>query len=225
MYNEEAVAEWVVFEIQKVLGREKIDYELILVNNGSKDRTGNVLENLIQKDHRIKLIHIKENEGYGWGIISGLKNVRGDVVGYSDGDGQIDPEDIIKVYNNLKISNSDLCKGTRCNREDGYKRVVASYFFNQIFNKAFSIPIKDVNGKPKIFKREILDNISLKSKDWFIDAELMMNLFHKGYKSNEVMIKFRKRTVGKSYVSFNAVREFTQNMIKWKLALWKNKKL
>ena len=85
--------------------------------------------------------------------------------------------------------------------------------------------MKDINGKPKIFKREFYDDINLECKDWFIDPEIILKLFHKGYKVQEVKVNFGARTKGKSNVSYFTVSEFMMNILRWRVALWKNRKL
>lgn len=224
MYNEEQIAARVLAELQLVLDKEGIEYELVVVDNGSKDKTGEILETLHKRDPRIRPVHVIVNEGYTWGIACGLKEARGKILGFSDGDGQIDPQDILRVYKRLKETDTVFCKGTRGRRKDGWKRIVASSAYNLIFQVLFFIKIRDINGKPKIFKREFYDQITLESKDWFIDPELIIKLVHKGYKVEDVEIGFSERTKGKSNISYGTVHEFLRNMIQWRIALWKKTK-
>ncbi len=225
MYNEEGVVKHVVTKMEKALDKEGIDYELVIVNNGSKDKTGEVLDTLSKKDKRLKVVHIKENQGYGWGVINGLKACKGEIIGYADGDGQVSSEDIIQVYKHLKHKNVDFCRALRNTRSDGLNRKVASFFFNNIFSLFFFKKIVDVNAKPKFFTRRFYDSMDLKSKDWFIDSEILIYMIHKPFKSAEVLVKSIDRKAGKSNVALRTVSEFLMNMIKWRIALWKNQKL
>lgn len=221
MYNEEEVAAQVIAEIQNVLDKEAIDYEIVAVNNGSRDKTGEILEQLQKKDARIHPCTVPVNKGYSWGIVSGLKEARGNILGYSDGDGQVDPQDIVRVYKKRKETNAVLCKGTRHHRGDGWKRIVASKGYNLLFAALFGLYLNDVNGKPKIFTRDFYNSITIDSKDYFIDAEIILKLRKQGHRPEEVPVSFDKRSKGKSTVSYNTVVEFFKNLVKWRMQSWK----
>jgi len=225
MYNEEGVVEHVVTKMQNVLEKRGVDYELVIVNNGSKDRTGEILEELCKKNKRLKVVHVKVNQGYGWGVISGLKACKGDVLGYSDGDGQVSSDDIVQVYEHLLYKKVDFCRAIRNTRDDGLKRKIASFFFNNIFSLFFFRKIVDVNAKPKFFTRKFYNSMDLKSKDWFIDSEILIYMIHKPFKSTEMLVESIDREAGKSNVALDTVKEFLVNMAKWRIALWKNQKL
>ncbi len=225
MYNEEGVAEKVLTELTEVLEPENIDYEIIAVNNGSADKTGDIIEAMHQKYPRIKPVHIKVNQGMTWGMVTGLNHAKGENLGITDGDGQVPPETVPKVWHTFKDGNYMLAKGTRINRQDGIKRVVASYFYNLMFGIFFLFRMDDINGKPKIFKREFYENITIESKDWFLDPEIILKLLHKGYKPGEVKVNFPEREEGSSKISYFTVLEFMKNLIYWRIALWKRKKL
>ncbi len=225
MYNEEKIAAKVIKEIQDVFDKDGVDYEIVAVNNGSKDKTGEVLEQLHKEDPRITPVHVKVNQGMSFGITSGLKEAKGDNLGFCDGDGQIPPASILQVYNTFKDSNCMLAKATRINREDGWKRILASFGYNGMVGLFFLFRMKDINGKPKIFKREFYESITIESKDWFIDPELIIKLIRKGYKAKEVKMNFKSRKEGKSNVSYFTIAEFARNIINWRIALWKDKKL
>ena len=206
------------------------DYELILVNNGSVDKSPQILENLAgTKPGKIKVVHISVNQGYGWGIINGLKLASGEFVGYMCGDGQIKPQDVIKVFHSIKNENYDLVKVKRVVRKDGIIRKVLSTVYNFLFLVAFNARTLDVNGSPKVFKRELLEIISPSSKDWFLDAEIMIKAKYLNLKVEEVPVEFLRREKGRSHVGFLTILEFTKNMFYYKLGRgikeWKKKAL
>jgi len=225
MYNEEAIAEKVIREIQEVFAQKQIDYELVIVKNGCKDRTGEIVDNLARKNPRIKPVLVTVNQGYGWGVINGLNSASGDIIGYVDGDGQVPPEDILRVYRGFEDPTQVFCKGIRYQRGDGIQRVFASFAFNGVFKVLFLNTVRDINGKPKLFKREFYQNLNLQSKDWFIDPEIIIKGLHKGYKPKEIVVHFDERKKGKSNVRLSTITEFAKNLIKWRIAVWTKKKL
>lgn len=211
-YNEEKNIENVVKPIVDLLNKNKIDYELVLINNGSKDKTGEIINSLMKKNKKIKKVVVEVNQGYGNGIINGLKFCNGKYIGWVDGDGQVEPQTLVNCYNKIKDSNLGMVKGIRETREDGINRIINSFGYNNMVRIFFGSGTKDVNAKPKIFKKEIFDKANLKSKDWFIDTELLVKTRKLGYSIEEVSTIFLKRKEGKSNVRFRTILEFIKNL-------------
>lgn len=101
LYNEAANAQKVAKELIEELSKEYISYELVLVNNGSKDNTGHILSKLAKSNPEIKIVTVPVNQGYGWGVINGLRWASGDYLGFMGGDGQIEPGDVSKVFKGM----------------------------------------------------------------------------------------------------------------------------
>ena len=221
LYNEEKSVKRIAALILKELEDAKISYELILVNNGSKDSTLKIVASLARDNPSVKTVHIKVNKGYGFGIISGLNTAKGDVVGWTDGDEQVKPEDLLKLYAFLVKNDCDVVKGKRFVREDGFSRTAASLFYNALVNMLFFTWINDVNAKPKLFKRKVYKSLKLKSKDWFIDTELLVKSVKLGYNICDVGVVFVKRRCGKSNVRLITVSEFLRNLFNFRWFLWK----
>lgn len=229
-YNEAENIERVINGLVNHLEEASIDYELVLVNNGSRDETPHLLENLAQgKPERMKVVHVPVNQGYGWGIINGLKLANGEFIGYMCGDAQIKPEDVSRVFNCLKNGDYDLVKVRRATRKDGMIRRVLSTAYNLLFLVAFNVRTLDVNGSPKILRRESLAIMSPEAKDWFIDAEIMIKSKYLNLKIGEVPVEFLRREKNRSHVGFTTILEFAGNMLNYKLGRgireWKQKTL
>ena len=216
-YNEEDNVERVIKAITNNLGSNKIDYEIIAVDNGSGDNTGKIIKKLIKSNPRIKISAVRKNIGYGNGIINGINNAKGNFIGYHWGDGQVPPNYITDVFYKMKKGNYDLGKIIRVYREYSLKRKIASKFFNILFPLFFGVNNKDINGCPKITKGNLLKNLKLESKDWFLDAELMIKAKRNKYKLIEIPAEYKKRIGGKSKVKFYTILEFLKNMIKFKM--------
>jgi glycosyltransferase involved in cell wall biosynthesis len=215
-YNEEKNIEKVVREMVGVFDAKNIDYELVLVNNGSLDNTGRIIENISTKNPRIKVVHVKKNEGYGWGIINGLRKASGSYLGFTDADGQIPAIYVVRIYEKLKLAKLDLCKGRRILRDDGLLRIFLSKSYGIILSLLFFIWISDVNGKAKIMSRKCYEELEISSKDWFIDTEIVVKSKQRGFRIGEVPIEFKKRKSGKSNVNVKIIFEFLINCIKFR---------
>lgn len=215
-YNEEECIENTVIELISEFMSTDAHLELVLVDNGSSDNTAKILLDLEKRFSNVKIITIKVNEGFGWGVINGLMNARADYVGYIGADGQISARDAVRVFEKLKSENLDLCKTKRIKREDGALRLFLSNSFNNIFYILYHLSINDVNGTPKIMKYECYKRLDLKSKDWFIDTELLIKAASLGFEIGEVDVIFNKRNRGKSNVKFDTIFEFIKNLIRYK---------
>lgn len=225
MYNEEEIIEHVLKETADGLTKAGINYELITVNNGSEDKTGEILNTLAKNNPKIKPLHIPINEGCGSGIITGLKHANGDIVGFIDGDAQVPIEDIIKVYKTFEDPTVMFAKGIRYRRGDGLKRNLASFMYNGLFKILFpsAMFIRDVNGKPKFFRREFYNTLNIESKRWAFDAEIIIKALKRKQKPKEVLVRFEKRRRGKSKVSSETVKDLARELLRWRIRAWKKK--
>ena len=217
MYNEGDVAEEVVDELQDQFNRAQINYELVLVDNGSTDHTGEILLKMAEKDSRIKVIRIHRNQGYGWGIINGLRWASGEYLGFMGGDGQIEAGDVVRVYREMIKGQHPLCKARRFKRKDGFLRNIISLIFNKLFVYTFKVNVGDINATPKIMTRSLYNRLNLSSKDWFLDAEVLLKSNSLGVAVAEIPVVFHSRQGGSSNVKMGTVWEFLRNMAAYRL--------
>ena len=126
-FNEAENIERVVNGLVNSFEKSSIGYELVLVNNGSIDESPQILENLAEeKPENIKVVHVPVNQGYGWGIMNGLKIASAEYVGFMCGDAQIKPEDVVAVYRLIEQENCDLAKVKRVSRDYSLWRKIIS---------------------------------------------------------------------------------------------------
>ncbi len=218
-YNEEEAVESVLLDLLNSFDKTNISYEIIAVNNGSSDNTSNLISKLSKSRSKIKLVTVPVNKGYGHGIICGLKETKGLVIGFVDGDGQVSSEDVVRCANYI-LSNPSVnyCKFRRNTREDGYIRKVYSNIFNKIMRLFFGLKVKDMNAKPKLFSRELYNKmLPLVSKDWFIDAETLVKAKNNNVKIIEIPGRFKEREKGQSNVRTSTIWEFVKNILGAKL--------
>jgi len=218
-YNEEDNAEDVLKSLAAEFRKEGLDYEIIAVDNGSRDRTPAILKKLSAGEGRIKVATVEKNEGYGWGITRGFKKAKGRYVGFMCGDGQIAPADVVKVFRRIVTDKLDFCKTRRVVRYDGLSRKIMSVGYNVMLPLLFGIRTQDINGTPKVMKHELYDRLDIKSKDWFIDTEMMVKVHRLKAKTGDVEVEFRKRERGRSNVRFIIILEFLNNLLKFRLGL------
>ncbi|MBL7892793.1 MAG: glycosyltransferase family 2 protein [Bacteroidia bacterium] len=209
-----------VEKLKLLLEKLTDNFEIVLVGNyfpGTTDRTKEIVEELAKHDSRLKAITKPKKGMMGWDMLEGLKAAVGEYICVIDGDGQFPIESVEKCFITIKSQNLDLVKTYRKKRFDGPYRVLISKTYNFLFQLLFpSLASKDINSKPKIIRRVALNKMQLYSTDWFIDAEIMINVRRYKMKIAEFPIQFYdiKRS---SFVKIGAVFEFTKNLIVFRI--------
>ena len=193
-----------------------IPFELVLVINGSEDRTGEIALELEKEFDELTLVMVKKNRGYGGGTLAGLANARGEVVGFLDGDQQVAAEDVARVFKACIEGPHDIVKILRVVRKDGPLRVFQSRCFNLLFRTLFGGTSKDVNSKPKVLKRQALEKMNLRSVDWFLDAEVMIEAVRLNLSVLELPVVWEEREHGSSNIRLSSAVEFFKNMIRYR---------
>jgi dolichol-phosphate mannosyltransferase len=217
-YNEAAVVRNTTTQLIEVFENRRIKLELVLVDNGSWDRTGEIIGQMQAEGMPIIKERVEVNEGYGNGILHGLRRCRGRFIGFVCADGQVEAHDVLKLYEMVANAESPyLAKVRRRFRMDGLVRKVVSIIYNistaVLFRSLGSI---DINGNPKILPREYLERMNLRSKDWFLDAEVMIKAKRLGLPVYEMNVIAQMRRGGKSNVSRNTIKEFVKNLLKYR---------
>lgn len=212
-YNESENLPDVLWGLKKALNEANIKSEIIVVDNGSSDKTEEVLGLLKKEINELKTLRIEENIGYGNGIIKGIEIAQGPILGYMVADGQVKSEDLVNIYQKLKASNLDFCKGIRINRYDGLVRGVVSKIYNFLFQLMFFCSSKDVNAGPKVFTRNFYETIKPGSKNGFIDSEILIKAKYNNFSVGEVPAVSLGRKRGSSSVSILTAFEFLKDMV------------
>tara|TARA_R110001583_G_scaffold152016_1_gene303809 strand:+ start:10435 stop:11136 length:702 start_codon:yes stop_codon:yes gene_type:complete len=185
-YNESKNIPLILSRFEEVIKRE--DIEVILVNNGSTDDSQSVFVQLINKYPFAKLVNVKENKGYGFGVLSGLKQADGEFIGWTHADMQTDPNDVIKALSIIEENNSTenlFIKGDRKGRSA----------FDQFFTSGMSLfesvymgcKLWDINAQPNLFHKEFY----AKWKDAApLDFSLDLYVLYQAKKENLKAIRF-----------------------------------
>ena len=173
-------------------------FEIILIDNGSKDNTSQIIENFIKNNAScIKILKIKKNIGYGHGIMSGVRKASGQIVAWTHADLQTDPQDVVDAYQSFVSKNEDrnfILKGKRKKRK----------FFDNLFTSlmsiisslAFDIKLSDINAQPKMFQRDFIKNLNNAPNDFSLDLFILVQAVKMNYTILEYPVIFKNRNYG-----------------------------
>lgn len=209
-YNEEGNIEPLARKATAVLSGMVRQWEIIIVDDGSKDNTGAIADGLAAADSRIRVVHHRVNKGYGSALRSGFAAARMDYVFYTDGDGQFDLSEIDRL---LAIRESaDIISGYRLKRQEGFRRKLNSTCWAWLVQRVLSFRCRDVDSAFKLYRRRIFDDFELKSTGALIDAEVLARATHAGYTIKTVGVSHLPRQSGnptgaKLGVIFKAFKE------------------
>ena len=189
-YNDETTVGRLIDDVDCLLQEICTDYEIVCINDGSSDRTRTVLEKRAERMKYLRVINHPVNQGYGRTIrelyLAGGK----DLVFSLPGDYQFAPKELLTMAHGLKTH--DFVIGHRVHRNDPPRRKMQSHVYNLMLRMFYGISYKDVNSI-KLFKREILDYITLESQTPFVDAELCIRAHKVGFKIVEIPIQHLPR--------------------------------
>lgn len=200
-FNEEMNIKKVIHDIKSssdFLGLKK--YEIIVVNDGSTDDTKKILDSLAKRIDILKVKNLEKNRGYAYALKEGFKEARYPLLFCTDADLQYDVKELGLLIKTMEKYGCDGVFAYRENRNDAIHRIFLSYVFNKISNKLLDLDMKDVNCSFKLFKKDVLKKIDIKSDGFLIDLEITAKITKKGFKIRQVPVKHYRRHAGKSKV-------------------------
>lgn len=194
-FNEEKNIQKTVLDAKNVLQNVVDNWEILVINDGSKDNTARVVENIANKDKRIKLISHPKNLGYGGAIKTGLANSRYDLVAQVDSDGQFDFSEINLFLK--KINQADLVIGYRKRRTDSFYRRILQRTLWLADWILFGLNVKDVDCGFKLIKREVINAVGVLTTESAITVtEFIVRAKKIGYKICQVGVAHHARLKG-----------------------------
>ncbi|MDX1576898.1 MAG: glycosyltransferase family 2 protein [Gemmatimonadota bacterium] len=217
-YNEEDCLPDTIPPLAAAFDRAGVATEIILVDNGSTDATSEVIDDLIARGLPVKKAAVEVNIGQGQGFLTGFEKVTGRYAANFCADGQVEAEDVVKVYLAAATAGRPtLAKARRRYRNDDWVRKVISIGFNGMMQVLFiGLPSIDVNGNPKVLPADILRQMELGSTDWFIEAEIMLKAYYLKMPTIEFDVFGLAREGGQSHVRFDAIIEFLKNVFRYR---------
>lgn len=220
-YNDSGSIAGLVEEADKILKRIARDYEIIVIDDGSKDESRKILNNLERQNPKLKLIFHKKNMGYGGALRSGFKAASKELIFYTDGDGQYDIGEIEKLLPLLK-DNIDVVQGYKIKRGDPLYRLVIGKLYHYFSRFAFNLNVKDIDCDFRLIRKSAIDTITLTFNSGVLPVELVKKLQHKGFKFVEVGVHHFPRLHGQSqFFNFRRIYKTLQEQVKlwWKMMI------
>jgi glycosyltransferase involved in cell wall biosynthesis len=225
-HNEEANIEGLVAEAIESLPAIAETFEIIVVNDGSRDRTQVLADELTAANPGVvRAVHHSTNLGYGAALRSGFAAARYELVAFTDGDRQFRVEDLARLTERLAAADRpDVVVGYRIKRADPLVRTLYARAYRLANRLFYGLTVTDVDCACKLFRREALEGVQVESDGAFFSAELLIKLRGAGRSIVEVGVPHYPRTAGsptgaKPQVIFRAVRDFWRT----RLAMWANR--
>ncbi len=195
-FNEEANVERVVNDCIAYLESSGLDYEIIVVNDGSRDKTGQILDQMKAQIPRLRPQHHPQNRGYGAALRTGFEASTKRFVFYMDGDGQFDIKELDTILP-LATDEDHIVTGYRIKRNDPFiRRLNARLFGGWLVRVMLNVYVTDLNCAFKLIPKKVLDAIRLESTGALINAELYGRAVRKGFKIKEVGVHHYPRIAG-----------------------------
>jgi glycosyltransferase involved in cell wall biosynthesis len=202
MYNEEAYIHRAVRAARAVLQEINPDHEIVIVDDCSTDRTGALADELAKDDPRVKAIHNPVNRKLGGSLRAGYAVASKELVLYTDADLPFDLQELPRAVRLLDYQQADVLAAYRFDRtSEGFVRTVYSFVYNTLIRSLFGLRVKDVNFSFKLFRRSLLERLSLKSEGSLIDVEFLVRARKAGASIIQIGVDYFPRSRGVSTLS------------------------
>jgi glycosyltransferase involved in cell wall biosynthesis len=196
--------------------------EVLIVDDGSSDRTPELADALAAADPRVR-VHHQPNRGYGGALKAGFANAAGELICFSDGDLQFDLREMSRLLDRLanpaKVVDGVI--GYRIKRRDPFHRIFIAKTYNAIVSVAFGLRVRDIDCAMKLFRREVFDGLRLDADGPFLSAELLIKLRARGVRMAQVGVNHYPRAAGTNTgASFTKILRTFRDLAVLRWALW-----
>ncbi len=197
-HNEEGNIREAIENVLKALSEmpEIQEYEVIIVNDGSTDKTKEIAEELVREHPRVRLVNHETNEGYGSAVMTGVRTSRYEYIFFTDGDLQFDVREIKKLLQ--WVPEYSVVIGYREQRNDSQVRLLNAFMWNLFIRIIFGLKVKDIDCAFKLIKRSLVVDLPMISGGAMFSAELLSRLKRSGERFKEVAVTHMPRTRGSS---------------------------
>jgi len=211
VYRDEATVERVTGKAIAVLEELAAEYEVIIVDDGSPDRAGELADAIAAANPRVRVIHHPKNLGYGEALRSGFRAARFEWIGFTDGDDEYEVADLAKL---LRLQDHyDLIITFRYAKRYGSWRILVSFVYNHLLRFLFQTRYRDVSCGLRLIRKSVVDDLELTSTSPFIGAEVAIKAMLKGFRVGEVGIQTFPRDFGRgSSTSFRNIMATIRDM-------------
>ena len=171
-------------------------FEVIVVDDGSRDRTFERASAIAARDQRVRVIRHEVNRGYGAAVWTGLASGTMDYAFFTDGDRQFDVRQVGDLI--ARIDGADVVVGWRLDRKDNAIRIANAHAWNGLIRNLLNVPVRDVDCAFKLFRREVLAGLEIEAGGAMFSSELLARLAARGVRIVEVPVRHLPREHGKS---------------------------
>jgi glycosyltransferase involved in cell wall biosynthesis len=196
-YNDAGTIASLVIQAQETIRQLTPDFEVIVVNDGSRDQTGQIADELARTYPNVRVIHHLGNRGYGGALRSGFAAATKDLIAYTDGDAQYDPSEIAVLWARLR-DDVDIVTGYKISRSDPLHRIIIGRVYHYTVKLLFALRVRDVDCDFRLMRREVFDRVKLQRDSGVICLELMRKIQDAGFRVAEVPVHHYHRTHGRS---------------------------
>lgn len=194
-YNEESNLQRLIQEADSILSRLCLDYEILLINDGSTDSTAEIASSLSEEHPRVNVIHHHKNMGYGAALKTGFHNAAFPWIFFADSDLQFDISEL--TYFARYVDEYDFIIGYRKDRQDGFGRKLNAYCWGKLVQRLFKFSVKDIDCAFKLMRRSAVLQFQLETDGAMISTELLAKAFHSGARIKEIGVTHFPRQCGK----------------------------
>ncbi len=193
-YNEEKNIKKTVNEAYKFAEKAFKDFEIIVVDDGSVDNTATIVEEISNTKKKVKLLKNGRNLGYGATVWKGLKAAKKKLIFFSDADRQFDLREIASILEH--VGEYDVVIGYRRKRKDPFLRKLNAWGWKLLLRLVLNLKVRDIDCAFKLFRRDVVEKVSVKSTGATFSAELIYNIKKKGFRIKEVGVGHYPRVAG-----------------------------
>ena len=229
-YNEEENVRFMIESAKKVLEGLCERWEIILVDDGSTDRTAAIAENISLEDSRIRVVRHGRNLGFGSAIRTGIAHSRMSWIFYTDCDGQYDLNELIKVL--YLRDKADIVSAYRHRRKDPWMRLLYSLAYSAVTSTLFWKGFKDADASFKLYRKSIFENVKPESTSGVADFEILLLAEKKGFSVVQIPVSHYPRRAGQvsfetfrnvifTWVRISAIAEIIAQLLKLRMRIWR----
>jgi glycosyltransferase involved in cell wall biosynthesis len=214
-YNDSGTIASLVITALKTARELTEDFEIIIVNDGSADRTAEIADELARSYPEVRVVHHDRNRGYGGALRSGFAAATRELIFYTDGDAQYDPGELEALWRALR-DDVDLVNGYKISRSDPLHRIIIGRIYHHTVKLLFGLRVRDVDCDFRLLRRSIFERVALHKDSGVICLEMMKKIEDAGFRIAEVPVHHYHRAYGRSQF-FNFRRLFRTSIDVFKL--------